>query len=128
MLLHPLLTKALSQPGLFVEHAGAYAELASVEVREAAVRLRRRAIGLALASALGLIGLALAGAALLLCAALPLQDMPMPWLLAVVPAVFLAAAGLCAALSGSGSEAGLFSSLHEQMAADARLIEEAARS
>jgi len=40
--MHPLIDIALSRPGLLVEHAGAYAELATVELEEAIASHRRK--------------------------------------------------------------------------------------
>jgi uncharacterized membrane protein YqjE len=40
--MHPLIDIALSRPGLFLEHAGAYAELATVELEEAIVCHQRK--------------------------------------------------------------------------------------
>lgn len=40
--MHPLFSAAVSRPGLLLEHASAYAELASVELEETISRHRRR--------------------------------------------------------------------------------------
>lgn len=40
--MHPLIDIALSRPGLLLEHAGAYAQLATVELEEAIVSQRHK--------------------------------------------------------------------------------------
>ncbi|MCA6215512.1 hypothetical protein KGA65_03040 [Ideonella sp. B7] len=94
-LIHPLLGVLASRPEMLTEHAGAYAALASAELREAVRQWRRRLLVQVLAAALALAGLGLGGVAALLAAALPLASMPAPWALVAVPgALLLLAAGL----------------------------------
>ena len=94
-MIHPLFITLAKKPGLFLEHADAYVDLASAELAGWRSRLRQK-ITLALAAGvLAVLGLGLAGVAGLLAAALPLQTMPLPWLLWALP---LAPLLLCACL------------------------------
>lgn len=84
---HPLIGLLAAKPQLLAVHAGAYAELAAVQVGEAARTLRLRALLAAGAVAALSVGASLGGVALLLVAVVPLASMPMPWLLAAAPAL-----------------------------------------
>ena len=84
-MIHPLFITMAKQPRLFLEHADAYAELAVAELACWRSRLQRRAALTLAAVLLALLGLGLAGVAGLLAAALPLESMPMPWLLWALP-------------------------------------------
>ena len=119
----PLLTQLAMRPGLFAEHAGAYAELALVEAGELGHRWRRSALWWLACVALGAVGMGLAGTACLLAATLPAATMPAVWGLLLVPALPLLAAALCAWRAtrvGAGVPFGL---LREQLRADARLLQ-----
>ncbi len=117
-MIHPIFITMAKQPGLFFEHADAYADLAMAEVAGWRGRLQQRATLTVAAALLALLGLGLAGVAGLLAAALPVHTMPMPWLLWALPLIPL----LLAALLGwrvqrleSGST---FNLVREQMAQD----------
>jgi hypothetical protein len=84
---HPLIRLIATRPHLLAHHLVGYADLASAQAADAADALAERALTAAVAAAAGLGGLLLAGMALLLLAVLPLQHMPAPWLLALVPAL-----------------------------------------
>lgn len=125
-MIHPLFTRLVAQPGLFAEHAGAYAELAAAEAQQLGLRLKRQLV-LALAGAIcALLGVGLAGAAALLAAAVPVQTMPAPWVLWLVPAAPLAVAVLCALLLWRMQSAPAFALLRSQFTADAQLLTEVA--
>jgi hypothetical protein len=121
MLLHPAFRLLIGRPELLAEHVGAYAELAAAEAGEAAAGLRLKA-GLALAAvACAALGAVLAGTAVLLLAALPLQQMPAPWALALAPALpWLAALLLWLAQRRQVADL-RFLALREQLAADRAL-------
>ncbi len=87
MLVHPLFKTLATRPELLAEHAGAYAELAGVEVAEAAARLRERSLLMAASVAFSVLGVALGGVSTLLWATIPMAQMPAPWALAAVPGV-----------------------------------------
>jgi hypothetical protein len=116
--IHPLFITMARQPGLFLEHADAYADLAMAEVACWRSRLQQRAALTAAAVLLALLGLGLAGVAGLLAAALPLHSMPMPWLLWALPlAPLLLAAVLAWRVRRLDPGTG-FTILREQMAQD----------
>jgi len=124
-MIHPLFSTLATRPELLVEHLGAYAQLARVEAGDAGALLRERArlmlllcIGLALGTGLG-------GAALLLLAAVPLQQMPAPWLLALVPALPLGLALYSGLRLRQQDFSGSFALLRQQFAFDTRLLREA---
>lgn len=123
-MIHPLFRLLLSRPQMLAEHVGAYAELASAEAAEAAVVLRTRSLLAVAAVACGLLGLGLAGVALLLLAALPSAQMPLPWLLALVPLTPLALGLGCWQAARRQPPAPAFSLLRRQVALDAALLRE----
>lgn len=59
--MHPLFSVAMSNPGLLLAHASAYADLASVELEEAFARHRRRFLISSLMWLLALLAFALSG-------------------------------------------------------------------
>lgn len=128
-MIHPLFIAMAKRPGLFLEHADGYTDLAMDELACWRGRLRQRATLTLAAVLLTLLGLMLAGVAGLLAAALPWQTMPMPWLLWALPSVPLALAVLLAWRIRQQDLGPAFSSLREQMAQDLatlkRLDEEA---
>lgn len=125
---HPLIKMLITKPHLLAEHLGAYAELAAAEASHAVHQARLKAVVGAAAGVLALVGLVLAGVALMFCAALPLSGMPAPWLLLIVPAVpLVAAVGAVLWLRSQPANVS-FSQLREQMAQDNALMQEAAQA
>lgn len=106
------------QPGLVLEHASAYLDLASAEMDEWGGQWKQRAALATAAAVLALLGLALAGVAGLLLAVVPLSSMPLPWLLVVIPLVPLLLAAGCAWRVRRLEKAAPFAALREQMAQD----------
>ena len=125
-MIHPLFTRLVTQPGLFAEHAGAYAELAAAEAQQLGTRWKRQLVLAVVAGLFGLVGLGLAGTALLLAAAVPGATMPAAWALWVVPALPLAVAAGAGATLWRMQSVTAFALLRGQIAADARLLEEVA--
>ena len=125
-MIHPLFTRLVTQPGLFAEHAGAYAQLAVAEAQQLGMRWKRQVVLAVVAGLCGLIGLALAGMALLLAAAVPAESMPAAWALWVVPAVPLVAAGGAVVAMWRMQSQQVFALLRGQFAEDARLLAEVA--
>jgi uncharacterized membrane protein YqjE len=116
--IHPLFITMAKEPGLFLEHADAYADLAVAELAGWRNRLQQRAMLAAAAALLALLGLGLAGVAGLIAAAIPWQSMPMPWVLWALPlALLLLAAFLGWRVQQLGDD-GAFKSLREQVAQD----------
>ncbi len=120
---HPLIRLLAAKPHLLTAHVAAYAALLGVQADAALAVLRQRALLLAGLAIGATLGLGLAGAALLLAAALPLQAMPAPWLLALVPAVPLLLATVCAVALRRTPAAWSAQPLRSQWQADAALLQ-----
>ena len=117
-MIHPLFIAMAKKPGLFLEHADAYADLAVAELACWRNRLQQRALLAAAGALFALLGLALAGVAGLIAAAIPWQSMPAPWVLWALPlALLLLAAFLGWRVRQLGDDAA-FASLREQVAQD----------
>lgn len=126
-MIHPAFIAAARQPGLLIDHASAYAELASVELDEWSGQWRHRATLSAAAAVLALLSLALAGVAGLALAVVPMSDMPMPWLLLAIPAAPLLLAGGLAWCVRGMPRPPPFAELRQQLAQDLatlRILEE----
>ncbi len=117
-LIHPLFITMAKQPGLFFEHADAYADLAVAELACWRSRLKQRATLTIAAAIFALLGLGLAGVAGLLVAALPLQAMPIPWLLWALPLAFILVAALLGWRVKHLEDGNTFAILREQMTQD----------
>ena len=89
------------------------------------INLRKRALLGCVAAVAGLVGVSLAGTALLLLAVLPLRDMPAPWLLAAAPGVPLLLALVMLLRLRRQPWSWSTASLREQFAADAELLAQA---
>ncbi|MCK9687109.1 hypothetical protein [Scleromatobacter humisilvae] len=92
--IHPIVHVAARRPQLLVEHAKAYGDLVLEEGRRTLASLVVHAVLYAAAAVLGVLGLVLAGVAVLLYAAVPgeLRD---AWLLVALPCATMVAAGAC---------------------------------
>jgi hypothetical protein len=121
-MLHPMFKIVASRPELVAEHLAAYGQLAAVQAQAAATHLQRRAVLAGVAGLSGALAIGLAGVALLLVGVVPLQAMPAPWLLLVVPLVPLAVAAVCWLRLRGAKEASALAPLREQFAADAALL------
>lgn len=117
-MIHPLFITMAKEPGLFLEHADAYADLAVAELACWRSRLQQRAILAAAAAFFALLGLVLAGVAGLLAAAMPWQAMPMPWVLWALPLVLLLVAGFLGWRAQQLGDDTAFSRLREQVTQD----------
>ena len=82
-----LLKRLATEPGLFAEHASAYAELIALEAGEAGLAWRRKAMATIACITLILIALLTTCIALMLSAVIPWQAMPAPWMLLAIPAL-----------------------------------------
>ena len=125
-MIHPLFTRLVSQPGLFAEHAGAYAELAAAEALQMSTRLKRQLLLGVTAALCAFLGLGLAGVSALLAAALPVDTMPAPWALWALPALPLAGAAASGLQLWRMQSVTAFALLRSQFAADARMLAEVA--
>lgn len=120
----PLLRVLASEPDALVEHAAAYADLASDELQELQAHWVRRLLWLAIAAVAGLTALILGGVALMLWAALPAIDTGRAWLLWTVPLVpgLVAVFGVLAARRIDERPA--FGNLRAQLREDMALVRE----
>lgn len=117
-MIHPLFITMAKKPGLFLEHADAYTDLAVAELACWRSRLQQRA-ALTLAAVLfALLGLGLAGVAGLLAAAIPVSNMPMPWLLWAMPLILLVLAAILAWRVRQLGDDSAFATLREQISQD----------
>ena len=105
-------------PDLFLEHASAYAELASSEVDEWGQRWKQRALLKLCALLLVVLGAGLGGVAGLVWAAVPLDQMPRPWLLWAIPLAFLVLAASLACWVRCTERPVAFAALRAQAALD----------
>ncbi len=117
-MIHPAVIAAARHPGLVLDHASAYADLASAELDEWRGQWQRRASLSAAAALLVYLSLALAGGAGLALAVVPLASMPLPWLLAAVPAVPLLLAAALAWRAHRMQRTPPFAELRQQLAQD----------
>ena len=124
---HPLLRLMASQPELVAEHLAGYAALAQAEADQARRGFQAR-LGLMVLAGLGLLlGLGLAGAALLLLGAVPLAQMPRPWLLWLVPLLPLLAGLACLVAARQIQPHDMLSRLQAQWREDLALLRDAGR-
>lgn len=117
-MIHPAFMALARQPGLVLEHADAYVDLASAELDEWGTQWKHRAGLNSAAALLAVLALGLAGVAGLAVAVVPLASMPMPWLLVVIPAAPLLLAAVLAWRAHRLEKSPLFAALRQQMAQD----------
>ncbi len=122
---HPLIRLLATQPDLLVDHLGGYAALVGAQASQAQSALISRAVLLVIAAGSLALGLGLGGVALLLLAVQPLGSMPLPWLLAAVPALPLLLAVGCWWALRQRPQAWSMDTLRAQWAADAALLRDA---
>ena len=125
-MIHLVLSRLATDPGLFVEHASAYAELLALEAGEVRLHWQRRVIVVSLCVLLAVLALTLTGVAAMLTASIPWQSMPAPWLLWGVPASLWLACAALGWFAASRPRAPPFPHLREQWAVDAQIIRDAA--
>lgn len=117
-MIHPLFITMAKEPGLFLEHADAYGDLAVAELACWRNRLQKRAMFAAAAALFALLGLGLAGVAALLAAAMQWQAMPMPWVLWALPLALLLLAAFLGWRVQQLGDSSAFTTLREQIAQD----------
>lgn len=122
---HPLIRLLATKPDLLADHLGGYAALVGAQASQAQTALISRAALLAAVAGCMALGLGLGGVALLLLAVVPLAAMPLPWLLAAVPALPLLVAAACWWALQQRPQAWSMDALRTQWAADAALLREA---
>ena len=117
-MIHPAFIAFAKRPSLLLEHADAYTDLASAELDELVMRVKLRAMVATAAAVMVVLALFLGGTAGLLVAAIPLQDMPKPWLLWAIPLLVLLVGASLAWVARSMEKATPFATLRQQMAQD----------
>jgi CHASE2 domain-containing sensor protein len=125
-MMHPLFHLITSRPQLLADHAEAYAELVASEAPRVSAAWKRSALLNALALCSLVVGLVLAGVALMLWAVFPDPPMRAAWALLAVPLLPLAAAVACAVAAQMGGARDAFENLRQQVKADIAMLREAA--
>ncbi len=127
-MIHPVFTRLVDQPGLFAEHAAAYFELATAEVRQFGAVWQKRVVLSALAAIAVVLAIGATSTAAMLAGAVVWERMPAPWALWVVPgAIWLFAMG-CGVAAWLTRPQPMFSLLRQQFVADVHMLDEAGRS
>jgi hypothetical protein len=125
---HPLLDLIANRPQLLADHAQAYGELMASEVGAASNAIARRAVLTMAGAVLLAIAVGLGGVAVMLRAALPVNDMAAPWVLLVVPLVPLAAGAVCLVTARLGTLRNPFDKIWWQVKADVAMFRDATHS
>lgn len=121
-----LMKRLVTEPGLFAEHASAYAELIALEAGEAGLAWRRKALAMIGCAALGLVALSTTCLAMMLSAAIPWQGMAAPWVLLAIPGtLWVATIAMWWAASRRGHPE-TFAHVRQQWAIDAQQVREMA--
>lgn len=121
-MIHPLVRLLVSRPQLLLEHLGGYADLAAAQMQLTLGTLRARAALVGCFAGLLLLALLLGGAALLLVGAIPVAQMPMPWLLWLLPLLPLLGALVCLVLLKQRPLVVSLDAFREQAALDAAMF------
>ena len=121
-----LLKRLATEPGLFSEHASAYAALIALEAGEAGLAWRRKAMAIIGCAALSLLALSTTCLALMLSAAIPWQGMPAPWVLLVIPVTLWVASIAVGWAAFRRGHTQTFAHVRQQWAIDAQHVREMA--
>jgi hypothetical protein len=125
---HPLFRLLTTRPQLLAEHVSAYTDLLAEELTSTAGLLKRRMALQLVALAAAAVGAVLAGTAVLLWAALPVDSMRLPWLLVLTPALPWALALWASTMSGTVATGDLLVTFRRQLADDAAMLRSASES
>ena len=125
-MIHLLLKRLATEPGLFTDHASAYAALIALEAGEAGLAWRRKAIATIGCAALGLLALSTTCLALMLSAAIPWQGMPAPWVLLAIPGTLWIASIAVGWAAFRRGHTQTFAHVRQQWAIDAQHVREMA--
>jgi hypothetical protein len=123
--MHPLFHLIATRPHLLFEHVESYAELVGAEMGIVTTSWKRSLILNAVALCLLVVGVALAGVALMLWAVLPDAGMRAPWALIAVPLPPLVIAVICLLSARTSSETRAFDNLRRQVSEDIAMLREA---
>ena len=122
--LHPLFRLAATQPQLLADHAEAYAELASVQVANAVLAWKRRAVILAVGVTLGIVAVILAGVAAMFWAVTPPGQIHQPLVMIAAPLVPAVAAIVCWLSARGQGLPGMFDEIKDQIRSDMVMLRE----
>lgn len=123
-MIHPLFRLLARQPHLVAEHAQAYAALVGEQVGEAASSLKRRALLMAVAGVLLLVGVILLGVAFMLWGASAKDSMRAPWALFVGPLLPIAGGVGCFLAAKGKPSVSPLDKVREQLNADIGMLRE----
>lgn len=121
-MIHPFYRLLASRPQLLLEHLSGYADLAAAQLQLTLGIVLARAALVGCFAGLLLLATLLGGVALLLVGAIPVAQMPMPWLLWLTPLVPLLGALVCLVLLKQRPLMLPMDALREQVALDAALF------
>ena len=122
-MLHPLLRLVATQPHLLVDHVEAYADLVTEEIGHVSSAWKLRTLLYAVALCSVVMGVVLAGVALMLWAVFPFTDMHAPWALVGAPLLPFAGAVGCVVVARKQTNQG-FGNLRKQIKADMGMFRE----
>ncbi len=122
--MHPLFHLIATRPQLLLEHVESYAELVGAEMGIVTEGWKRSLVLNVVALCLLIVGVALAGVALMLWAVIPGPQMQAPWALIAVPLPPLVIAAGCLLGARSSSEARAFDNLRRQVSEDMTMLRE----
>lgn len=119
--MHPLIEVLLRQPQLLATHAKAYAELVLQELSQAQVQWHRRLLW-QLSGVCGLgVACGLLGVAGMLWAVTPPELIRAPWVLVMLPTIFMGIGVSCLAMA-QHLDMALFAQTRQQFKADIALL------
>ena len=124
--MHPLFHLIAKHPQLLADHAEAYAGLVAAEIPRASTAFKRKLLLNALALVTLLVGLMLAGVALMLWSLNPSLAWPAAWPLLAVPLLPIGVALVCLIAAQARSDRAVFADLRIQATADMAMLREAA--
>lgn len=122
--MHPFFKLMVDRPAAITDHVEAYASLATLELSDAVMQLRLRALKTAIALSCTAVTAVLAGVALMLWAVTPSDHLHAPWALWLVPALPAIIALWCALSARAAGIAPAFSALRGQVRADIEMLRE----
>ncbi|MBC7707547.1 MAG: phage holin family protein [Rhodoferax sp.] len=123
--MHPLFHLIATRPQLLFEHLESYAELVGAEMGIVTERWKRSVILNVVALCLLIVGVGLAGVALMLWAVVPGSQMQATWALIAVPLPPLVIAAGCLLAARGSSETRAFDHLRRQVSEDMAMLREA---
>ena len=122
--MHPLFHLIATRPHLLVDHAEAYGELVGAEMDTVTTSWKRSAMLYGVTAFLLILGVGLAGVAVLLLGVYPTAQMPAPWVLIVVPLVPIVIGVGCLLAARTTNETRVFDNLRRQLAEDVAMLRE----